>query len=70
MPKISTKGCQIETLDHSVLNSILSHNCIFLLKPSDVTNGSLKNELLSVLECFYNVIEMNSHAISTEHNEM
>lgn len=70
MPKISTKRCQIETLDHSVLDGIISHNCIFLLKPSDVTNGSLKSELLPVFECFCNVIEMNPHNMSMEHNEL
>lgn len=58
MPKISTKGYQIETLDHSVLDGIISYNCIFLLKPSVVTR-SLKRELLPVFECFCNVIEMN-----------
>lgn len=70
MPKISTKGCQIKTLDHSVLDGIISHNHIFLLKPSDVTNGSLKGELLPVFECFCNVIKMNPHDMSIEHNEL
>ena len=73
MPKISTKGCQIETLDHSVLYGIISNNCIFLLKPSDVTSRSLKSELLLVFECFCNVTEVNPpvpHGMSMEHNEL
>lgn len=70
MPKISTKGCQIETPDHGVLDDTSSHNSIFLLKPSDVTNGSVQNKSLPAFECFCNVIEMNPHDMSMEHNEL
>lgn len=70
MPKISTKGCQIETLDHGVLDGVISHNRIFLLKSSDVTDGSLKRKSLPVFECFCNVIEMNPHDMFMEHNEL
>ena len=71
MPKISTKGCQIETLDHSVLDGIISYNCRFLLKPSDVTSRSLKGELPPVFECFCNMIEMNPpRGMSMERNEL
>lgn len=61
MPKRSTKGCQIEPLDHSVWDGIISHNCIVLLKPSNETNGSINSKLLPVFECFCNVTETNPH---------
>lgn len=70
MPKISTKGRQIETPDHGVLHDTSSHNRIFLLKPSDVTNGSVQSQSLPAFGCFCNVIEMNPHDMSTEHNEL
>lgn len=70
MPKISTKGRQIETPDHGVLHDTSSHNHIFLLKPSDVTNGSVQSQSLPAFGCFCNVIEMNPHDMSTEHNEL
>lgn len=70
MPKISTKGRQIETPDHGVLDDTSNHNRIFLLKPSDVTNGSVQSQSLPAFGCFCNVIEMNPHDMSTEHNEL
>ena len=70
MPAISTKGRQIETPEHGVLDGTSSHNSIFLLKPSDVTNGSLQSKSLSPLECFCNVIEMNPHDMFMGYNEL
>lgn len=70
MPKMNTKRCQIEPLYHGMSDGIISHYCKLLLKPSDVTNGSLKSEFLPVFECFCNVIAMNPHDMSMEHNEL